>query len=367
MFLKPSIPTRYILFELIPTFFVGVIVFVSILLMFQVLRLTEFVLVHGVDLRTVLKMIGFMSLSFLPAILPMSLLFAVIMTYGRLSQDSEIVAFKAAGLHLGKLAVPSLMLGVAMAVVSLETTFNLAPWGNRSFELLIREIGSSKVVDTIREGTFSEGFFDLVVYANKVDSKTNQLEQVFLYDGRDESLPMTIIAQRGQILRDPENPKYSTLLRLESGSIHRSQEESYTKVNFKTYDIHLTQMATHTTSEKTPPSLTFSELEELLADPKTTPQSRWILETEFQKRLAVSFACLIFSILGVGLGVVTDRRSGKSSGMVMAIGIIIVYWGLYVAGESLARQGSVSPLISMWISNALFLIIGAIAFKKHWN
>lgn len=367
MFLRPSIATRYLLFEMIPTFFVGVVVFVSILLMFQILRLTEFVLVHGVDLKTVAKMTGYMSLSFLPAILPMSLLFAVILTYGRLSQDSEIVAFKAAGLHLGQLAAPSIWLGLAMALVSLETTFNLAPWGNRSFELLVTEIGSSKVVDTIREGTFSEGFFDLVVYANKVDSKTNRLEQVLLYDGRDEKLPLTIIAQRGQILRDPENPRYSTMMRLESGSIHRSQQDSYTKVNFKTYDIHLTQMSANSSAEKSPPSLTFTELETILNDPNTPKTKKTILETEFQKRLAVSFACLIFSILGVGLGVVTDRRSGKSSGLVVAIGVIIVYWGLYVAGESLARQGTISPVISMWVSNVLFLGVGLAAFKRNWN
>lgn len=65
---------KYIFFEILPSFFIGVIVFISILLMFQALRLTEFVLVHGVALRTVGEIMLYLSVSFLPVIFPMSLL-----------------------------------------------------------------------------------------------------------------------------------------------------------------------------------------------------------------------------------------------------------------------------------------------------
>ena len=70
----------------------GVVVFVSILLLFQGLRLTEFILIHGVKTETILRIMMYLSISFLPVILPMSLLFSVLLTYTRLSQDSEIVA-----------------------------------------------------------------------------------------------------------------------------------------------------------------------------------------------------------------------------------------------------------------------------------
>ena len=84
---------RYILGEMIPTFFMGVIVFILILLTFQALRLTDYILIHGVKVLSVVEMMGFLSTSFLPILFPMSLLFAVVLTYGRLSADAEIVAF----------------------------------------------------------------------------------------------------------------------------------------------------------------------------------------------------------------------------------------------------------------------------------
>src|SRR6185437_9399873 len=135
---------RYIFWEMLPSFFLGVIVFVLILLMFQALRLTEFVLIHGVAMGTVLKMVMYLSVSFLPAIFPMSLLFSVLLTYGRLSSDSEIVALKSVGLHMGHLMAPAVLLGLFVAFLSAQTCFNLAPWGNRQFELLIARLEAMK-------------------------------------------------------------------------------------------------------------------------------------------------------------------------------------------------------------------------------
>lgn len=157
-FLRARLATRYIFMELLPAFCIGVLVFIFILLMFQILRLTEFVLVHGVDIKTALKIVSFLAISFLPAVLPMSLLFAVLLTFSRFSGDSEIVAFKSIGLHLGHLVIAPVFLGIFVAAFSAHTSFFSAPWGNRQFEVLITKLGNAKAAATIREGTFSEGF-----------------------------------------------------------------------------------------------------------------------------------------------------------------------------------------------------------------
>lgn len=146
---------RYVLGEMIPTFFLGVIVFVFILLMFQALRLTEFVLVHDVKLSSIFELVAYMSTSFLPILFPMSLLFTVIMTYGRLSSDSEIVAFKASGMSMWQILMPALFMSILIGVLSAQMAFHIAPWGNRQFELMITKIGASKPSVSIKEGTFS--------------------------------------------------------------------------------------------------------------------------------------------------------------------------------------------------------------------
>ena len=127
----------------------------------------------------------------------------MLLTYARLSNDSEIVAFKSLGLNMIQLSVPALVLGLGATVMSAQTSFYLGPWGNRQFELLINDLGRQKVAATLaRPVSFSEGFFDLVVYANHVDSKAGTLHDVFIYDERDAKAPVTIIAKHGTLVQE---------------------------------------------------------------------------------------------------------------------------------------------------------------------
>lgn len=365
--MRARLMIRYVLGEMIPTFFLGVLVFVFILLMFQALRLTEFVLIHGVKLSTIAQMVAYMSTSFLPVLFPMSLLFTVLLTYGRLSADSEIVAFKAIGLGMGSITLPALILGVLVGVLSLQTTFHIAPWGNRQFELLITKAGATKPGVALKEGTFAEGFFDLVVYANKVDSKNGRLSQVFIYDERDPKTPITVIAREGRLIPDPDLPGHSASLQLIDGNIHRTSEGRHTKIDFGTYDLFLTDPVEQTFHDKSNQSLTLEELRKKLDAPELKVETRRELQTEFHKRTAISFACILFALIGVGLGTVTNRRNAKSSGAVICLGLIVAYYVVYVAAEGAARKGQLPPFVAMWLANGLFSVAAFYSLRKAWK
>jgi lipopolysaccharide export system permease protein len=357
---------QYIFFEMLPSFILGMVVFISIILMFQVLRLTEFALVHGVDMKTIAEIIGYICISLLPALFPMSLLFAVILTYGRLSGDSEVVALKASGMHMGMILLPALVISLLVGILSAQTSFEIAPWGNRQFEVLFTRLGNSKAAAIIKEGTFSEGFFDMVVYANKVDSNKGILENIFIYDERDPSAPLTIIAKKGAIVPDSKNPGNSVLLRLEAGDIHR-KTTTHTKIKFDTYDIRLTDPIQDVTREKSPQSLTLGELRERLKVPGLKEEDERILQTEFHKRWAISVLCVVFAMIGVGLGTSTNRRSAKTGGMIVCIGVIISYWVIYITFEGMARNGQLPPFIAVWIPLILFAGIGFESLRRNWN
>ncbi len=357
---------QYIFFEMLPGFILGMVVFISIILMFQVLRLTEFALVHGVDTKTIAEIVGYICISLLPALFPMSLLFAIILTYGRLSSDSEVVAMKASGMHMGMILLPALIISVLVGILSAQTSFEIAPWGNRQFEVLFTRLGNSKAAATIKEGTFSEGFFDMVVYANKVDSDKGLLENVFIYDERDPTAPFTIIAKKGAIVANSKNSGNSVLLRLENGDIHR-KTQTHTKIKFETYDIFLTDPVQDVIREKSPQSLTIGELRDLLRKDDLKIEDRRIFETEFHKRWAISMLCIVFSLIGVGLGTTTNRRAVKTGGMILCIVIVIAYWVLYVTLEGLARNGQLQPALAVWTPLVLFLGIGIESLRRNWN
>ncbi len=357
--------TRYLIQELLPGLVLGVVVFVLILLTFQALRLTEFVLVHGVDLQTIGKIAGFLTVSFLPAILPMSLLFSVILTFGRLSMDSEIVAFKSLGFNMWSLYLPTLLLALLVSFVSAKTTFELAPWGNRKFEILITQLGASKAGISLREGTFAEGFFDLVIYANQVDSKKGYLKEVFIYDERKPDSPLTIIAQEGLLVQTKDPTTQRAYLRLKNGNIHR-QTDTYLKINFETYDIHLNAPIKTGYGEKSAQSLTLSEIDAFLEKENSNHPDYLLIHTEYHKRWALTVAALLFAFVGVGLGTQANRRAVKSGGLALAMGMIVLYWLLYVVGDHFARTQSLSPALSVWLGNLFFFLMGVWFFRRSW-
>ncbi|MES2803434.1 MAG: LPS export ABC transporter permease LptF [Bdellovibrionota bacterium] len=353
----------YLLSEMVPTFILGVLVFISILLMFQALRLTEFVLVHGIKFSFILDIMGYMSISFLPMILPMSLLFAVLMTYNRLSLDSEIIALKGAGYHGSTMLAPAAAFALIVSLLAAQTAFYVAPWGNRQFELLITHLGNTKAAASIKEGTFSEGFFDMVIYANKVNSEEGLLQDLFIYDDKNPTSPLTIIAPQGHIIPDLDNPGHSVLLRLFKGQIHR-RGQAHTVVEFDSYDILLNDPVKFEERKKSPPSLNYNELQERLKDANLKESDKVGFAVEFHKRFALAAACLIFALVGVGYGVINDRRSGKSSGFVVSVAFIVGYFIIYVAFEGLSRSQKLPPYMGPWLANFIFAIVSAKQIHK---
>lgn len=356
----------YILLEMFPSFILGLFIFIAIILMFQVLRLTEFTLVHGVSLAVISEVIFYSCISLLPALFPMSLLFSVLLTYGRLSQDSEIIAMKAAGLSSPAIITPALLLGLAISTMSAQTSFFIAPWGNRQFEVLLTQLGHTKAAVAVKEGTFSEGFFDLVVYANKVDSKTGDLTDVFIYDEKPGEVPLTIVAKKGRLIPDPLAPGHNVLLRLEDGDVHR-KTDNHTKIKFQSYDVRLIEPLRIEEKEKTPPSLTVDEIRDELNKPDLKPEDFWIYSTEFHKRMSLAMLCFVFSLVGLGLGINPNKRQQKSNTMFICVAVILSYWVTSIVLENMSRHGQLIAPIAMWIPNMLFVSFAIYRLKLVWR
>lgn len=357
----------YILKHLIPSFTTGTLIFVGVLLTFQLLRLTEFVIVHDIPIKVVLNIVVFLSVSFLPVILPMSLLFSVLLTFSRLSSDAEIVAFKSIGISPLQLSLAPLCLAAVVGWVSSQISFEFAPWGNRQFELIVSKAANFKAGVEIQEGAFTESLFDMVIYANKVHAKKGLLEKVFIYDERDEDMPVTIIAQKGILvpIKQDDNPSvYRALIRLFSGNIHRTSTESYTKIDFESYDIYLNTPYLYGDRAKSVLSFSGEEIQEELLKPEMTKEKRLALTAELYKRWALAVGCLFFVMMGIGLGTRANQRSPRAAGMMISLIIVVAYWTIYIVGESLARSGAIPVWVGAWSGNMICAWVGIYSMRR---
>ena len=174
--------------------------------------------------------------------------------------------------------------------------------------------------------------------------------------------PTTIFAETGRLSADPG----AKLVRLQlaSGSIHRSLDKgSYQVVEFSTYSltVNLNQALNGVTKDEL--DMTLAELRANIASPKASAKLRLDMKLELHRRFALPFACLVFALVGVPLGV-QNQRSGKAAGFAVSIGIILLYYMVLAAGKSFGERGLLPAAAAIWTPNVIFAIFGLYLFKK---
>lgn len=364
--LKPKKIDFYILSELIGPFTGGVLFFIFVFLMFQALRLAEFFIIHGVSGLLLAKLTSLMILSFLPTVLPVAFLLSILVGFGRLSADSELVAMKACGISVWRLTVTPFIFSIFVSIFSLALNLEWVPWGDRLFKTTLMKVSNTKVASSIKEGAFNSDFFDLLIFADKYDSKTNRLKHVFLFDEREPKNPLTVIAEEGELLSVKSSNSFGTaaLLKLHRGNIHRNDLEAktYQKIDFGEYRLFLKiDEGSDSTTIKPKMITTDQLLKSIRTSPKSSSNYREHL-SELTRRIAVGISPLFFVFLGIGYGTVRTRAV-RTSATLVAFGVIVIFWTLQAFGTMAAHDGYLHPALALLLPDIALMIIAFIGFK----
>ena len=355
---------RYILREILTPFFMILFILTFVLLMGRILQLMDLMINKGISATDITKLILYLMPFFLTLTVPMSLLISLLIALGRLSRDNEIIVLKSSGLSLYQL-MPAVA-GVALCafVITLLTSFFLVPYSNFATKTLLFDMARQKASVGIKERIFNDDFSGLVLYAEELPPQEDFMRGVFISDNRTLKEPATIIAERGYLVSDPESMRVT--LRLQDGSIHTvdTQSATYKKIDFSSYDINLdlsVSIGGKGAPRKGSREMSFTELITMARTPGL--RERRIKEAiiEIHKKFTLPFACIVFGIIGVPLGI-SKHRSGKSWGFVIGVLVIIIYYVLQTGGEALGETGILHPAIGTWISNILLGIMGAYLF-----
>lgn len=364
---KPLRVDFYILSELLGPFFGGIVFFTFIFLMFQALRLAEVFIVHGVSGPILLRMSALLALQFLPAALPVSFLISVLMAFGRLSADSELVALKASGFSLWRLSVPVWFLSLGVGGLSLALNTEWVPWaGRESLGLTIR-VSNTKVVSSIKEGTFTSGFFDLLIFADKVDVKTNRLKHVFIYDERESKNPLTVVARSGEIVpvKVASELGAAAMLKLYDGSIHRNDIEtgSYQKIDFGEYRLYLKIDEGSSNGSWKPTMIPQPELVKLMGRTDTQTTEGRELRGEYWRRYSVALSPLLFVFLGIGFGTIRTRAVRAGAALVAFL-TLLLYWVIQTYALMAIFKGTLNPFVAMQLPNLAVLLAAVFSFRR---
>lgn len=357
-FMKKTLYT-YIFNEIPPPFLIGMVTFTFMLLMGRFLKLAEMVVEKGVPLSDVGWMVAYLLPSFWLFTIPMALLLAVLLAFGRLSGDSEVTAMKSCGISLYGLLPPPLAFSFLACLACLWVTIYAVPWGNSSFKQLMVDVAQSSAGIVIKEKVFNTAFPGMVIYAERLDPQGQNMEGVIVHDERDPDKAATIFASSGALFSDPR--ARAVEFHLKDGSIHRLVEQGgYRMVQFQEYNLRVALA----TKDPAPPKVDEMTLEELLNPPRgTAPKRALAMQLEYHSRLALPFSCFVFTLLAIPLGI-QNRRSGRASGFSLSIAVILLYYVALSGFDALGEKRLLPPMLACWSPNLLFLLIAAYLFKK---
>jgi lipopolysaccharide export system permease protein len=346
----------YIIREISSLFLLGIVIFTLVLLMGRLITLTDLVVSRGVPLADVSRMILYLIPSFLVFTIPMAFLLAVLLAFGRLSADNEIVVIKASGVSLTQIMPPVIFCAFVAVLLALGASTIGVPWGNSAFRELSFQVLKNNITATIREKTFWDDIPGVVMYTDKYDEQNHALKGVVIHDGRNLERPMTIFARNGNVTS--ADGSQSLLLSLHDGSIHIAGAGGlYRLVNFGEYIMTVGENGGSTTISRNEPDMWISELQRQINDPGTSAKDRLKMLSELYSRFTFPFASLVFAILAVPLGI-QNRRSGKSGGFTVSIAIILTYYVMMSVVRTLAEKGVVPPAVALWLPNLFFFGVG---------
>jgi lipopolysaccharide export system permease protein len=362
--IKRRIISQYLFQELLSPFFLGIGVFTFIFLMNRILKLTEMVVNRGVGLSLVLKLLAYTLPSFLVFTIPMAVLLAVISALGRLSTDGEIISLKASGVSLYQLAPPFLTFAFLTYLFTTFLTLNALPWSTNAFQNLLFTIAQTCSERMLKAKTFNDDFEGLVIYPEDIDTKERKMKNVLISDRREPETSNTIIAKEGYIFTDPDSNRVE--LKLLNGTVHRTGKDlkTYQTVNFQSYKITLDpSLSSKNEREKKYAAMNLEELREKLKSLKEEKKDTAVLSMEIHKKFALPFACFVFGILGIPLGI-QPRRSARSYSLILSLGVFLLYYILISVGEVTVKSGVLPVLVGAWLPNVGLISLGAYIFVK---
>lgn len=362
---------RLIWKELWPPFGSGVAMFAGLLFAAGMLvRITEWI-VGGADSLRVLEL----SMLFMPAILvkcaAMATLFASLMAFGRLSNDSEIVALRAAGAGLFRVMRPVTLFALMISSIGFAINETVVPWGSeRANSLQIdlrRDLDKGKAQrDINRTVKMKDGGF---VFVNAMDfsleKQTLYKASLLLYN-KDMQATWWLTADELQFFgpKDWRVTGQATLRSADLRTLIMIKDGAWPD-QIDNLDITPRNLFAGITSDLDVFSMTQirAEIDRLRKEPNPSKSQINNLEFGYWNKIASPLACVVFGLLGAPLGI-SSRRSGKGSGFAISIGLTFAYLMLANFMSVYSRGGAIPPFVASFTPLLIGVVVAAITISR---
>lgn len=425
-----KIVSKYFLRFHIGPFLFGTSLVVFLFLFQFLMRDLDKLVGKGLSFWVILQLISLNMSWMLVLAIPMGVLFSTLMAFGNLSSLFEITAMKSGGYSFFQLVAPVLTFSMILSGFLFWFNDVVLPESNHQLKILMMDINRKKPTFSLESGQFSTQIEYYTILARKVDSVSNGLRGVTIYDNSKSRQHNTISADSGFVVFVPSlNKLRFTLFKGEILQLISYEPQNFRKIRFEKLEILLEakgftlERSNETMVARSDREMRIRDMKEIVDESRKlsrTAQNRVaelfatqpkvmhlemssdtilakldeimerdfsFLETqitsevfriadfesrarqyevEIHKKYAIPFACIVFALVGCPLGMITKRGNFGISAAI-SLGFYVFYWACLIGGEKLADRGFISPFLSMWLGNFIIGIIGILLILKVNN
>lgn len=298
--------------------------------------------------------------------LPMGLLTATLLVFGRLSADQELTAARAGGISLVALISPVLLLSVGLAVLSAWVNLSLAPQARVTYKELLYGLGMARPAAFLVENRFISDYPGWVIYIGK--RKGDTLENVLLYQYEGGERIRRTRAPRAKITVDEAGRKLH--FQLSDAEIFMQTPQSTAGgatnapaglpeldwINLSVGEITVDVDFKEVVAQDRKPGLanmTFAQLLDEQREQRARGVDTTPVQVQLHRQASFSFACVAFTLVGIPLGIRAHRRE-TSLGIAIALVLVLVYYSFFILGQALETRPELHPHLLLWVPNFLF-------------
>lgn len=360
---------RYVGMSVLATAFFGVVVLSLVLVLGNLFKELLDVIINNPDVP-----IGTV-LSFLVLVLPFSLTFtipwgfltALLLVFGRISADNELIALRANGVSISRLCVPVFILAFILTAVCFWINIEVAPRAEQRMTRAIVDIATSNPAALFRPDEVVDQFPDRRVYVGGKEGNT--LKNLIVFEINEGSEPTKMVyAKRGILTSDPENARL--LLKLFDARFEQRDEEDPRNIakirqgivlSEGVFPISLTEFYNEYLSGRRLSSYTLSELMKFIREGAGGKAQE--ASVEFNKRFSASLACVAFALIAIPLGITTHRKE-TSVGFALSLVVAFTYFFFIIMADTFRGNAAAHPTLLIWMPNIIFMSLGAILFWR---
>jgi lipopolysaccharide export system permease protein len=305
----------------------------------------------------------------LVTVLPVALLLALLYTLTNHARHNEMIAMRAAGLSLSRISIPYLLVGTVLSLILFYLNEQLVPdssgralaikegrkhiaesevwqrqvnfrnaredriWNISAFNIVTHDIIGAHVGWRISDGTRKQ----LIARAG---GRTN--DSWFFRD-----LELYVYAPGEEFDRAASRPLRTNYLVLPE--LTETPEDIQLQLKFQRIDA--VQAAKRT-------QLSLAEIQYLRDHLELNRRDRAMLETQFHRRLAEPWTCLVAVLIALPFGASTNSRRNVLVGVASSLFIVFVYFALIRIMPALSTGGLIPAWLGAWFPNGFFAAFG---------